>query len=162
MRLTASTAVSERPVRKDDLERWANDEAVPALARIRRAVNYRSVEREVVVETDGAGTYSRIWTSEELPTNCTVTVEADVCGVTILGHAAERAAYVLRAIFHSIAGTIAQGGATATLSSYETAAGIDVRFGIDATARTVYLEGRDNAGSAMKFVGVVTMNEAGQ
>lgn len=158
MRLAAQHPVTSREIKGDGMQRFVNDELLKVLRAVRSGVNALNPERHVA-RTDGQGTYVRIWQSDELPTNCMYSVVADVVGVTALGYAAERAHYRLVGSFQAIT-AVAQVGGTTTVHSYESAAGINARFGVDATARAVYLEVRDNGGdSVMQFTAVITQNE---
>lgn len=161
MRLAVQHPVTSRSIKTDEVDKFVNDELLKVLRPMRDAVNAIGPERHRV-STDGAGTYARIWESSELPTSAIYTVTADVMGLGARGHTAERAAYLLTAAF-SADGAVAQLGATTTVRSYESSAAIDARFGVDATARTVYVEVRDaGGGGVMDFTVVVTQTEGTQ
>ena len=154
---TVQRGVSEQPVGEKNLVDWVNQEASVLLRQIRTALNAR-VQATGSAATDGAGTYAKLWESEAMPTDGTWLLEARAVGVTTSG-AAQRAAYLLSAAVESTAGTCAQIGAT-TSTAYESAAACDARFRVDATARTVIFEARDNATSPMTYTGVVWVFEA--
>jgi hypothetical protein len=154
---TVQRGVSERPVDDKSVVDWANQEASVLLRQIRSALNAR-IQAAGSAATDGAGTYAALWVSEAMPTDGTWLIEARAVGVTTSG-TAQRAAYLLSAAFQSTAGVCAQVGATTT-TGYESAAGCDARLTLDAAARTVTLEARDNATSPMNYTGVVWVQEA--
>jgi hypothetical protein len=88
-----------------------------------------------------------------------MSVLANVAGVSTSG-AAQRASYGISATFESTTNTVAQVDADTVIWSDESAANINARFGVDTTARTAYLEARDDGTSPMRFTAVVQVNEA--
>lgn len=150
------TPVPERP---ETINRFINKEALPLLRALRDAANLEARER-VTVTTDGLGTYSRLWTSPEMPSNATWTIRASVAGTASAAGGVQHAGYLLGATFQSTAGTVTQTGSTSVLYSHESAAAIDTRFNVDSVLRTVYLESRDDAAGAMIFIAVVSTTEA--
>lgn len=159
MKLTAPVAISDRPVSKDRLEDWANDEVIPLLKQIRQALNAQLRERPTSVVTAGGGAYTRLWTSDAMPTNAAWWVAADISAVSTSG-AFQAAGYLLTGLFRSSAGVVAAVGVPGPVVQSESAVLIDARFGVDAGNRKVYLEGRDDAASPMRFVTLVRLLEA--
>jgi hypothetical protein len=158
---TVDQAVSDRPVSADILAliSWANREVVPFLKQARAGLNARAIFRATCA-TDGAGTYQRLWTSAALPSDATWTIEAVCAGTASTAGASKHAGYTLAATFASTAGTVSQVGTTTTIAAHESDAGINVRFGVNAADRYVYLEACDDATAAMSFVAVVYVAEA--
>lgn len=135
---------------------WANREIKPLLDQVRAFANARGVERQEGV-TDGLGTFLQVWVSDELPTDAAWTLTASVVGSSDAAGGAKKAGYVLAGLASSIAGTVTLTGQS-VLFSAETDAACDARFGV--TGRTVFLEVRDDAVSAMRFASVVDVTEA--
>lgn len=158
MRLTVSTAIPDQPIADGAIARWLNREGLPVLRQLRAFANFLFSDRKTAI-TAGGGAYTRIWTSGEMPTDGTWLIIANVTGVSVSG-AAQRAGYVLSSTFQSTSGTCAQVGAATTVASHESAAAIDARLAVDTTNRVVYLEARDDGTSPMRFVAVVSTNEA--
>jgi len=158
MKLSVPSALSERAITQDGLLSWINDEAVRVLRQVRQLANYFFTERKQV-NTAGDGAYTRIWTSSALPTDACWVLTADVAAVSTSG-AAQRAAYEIRATVESTSSAVAQVGSTTSVSAHESTASIDARFAVDGTLRVVYLEGRDDATSPMRFTAVIRVNEA--
>lgn len=158
MKLTVSYPVSDRSVEEKEIPTWVNQEARRVLQQGRAALNLTYRARGEA-ETAGTGAYTRIWTSPVLPTSGCWDLTARIAAVSISG-AAQRASYHLIRTYESTAGTCAAVGAASTAHSAESAAAIDARFGVDTTNRVVYVEGRDDGTSPMRFVAVVELNEA--
>lgn len=159
MRPTVQPTLPGSPV-PSDLEAIAafiNREALAVLRALREAVNYESTERKTAT-TAGAGAYVTVWTSPEMPTDSTWTCRASVAGTDATAGGSQHASYLLGATFQSVAGTVAQVGATSVLYSHESAAGIDARFTV--SGQTVLLEARDAGAAAMNFVAVVHTTES--
>lgn len=125
---------------------------------MRQFANYYSWERQAAT-SDGAGTFTAIWTSPAMPTNAVWGVEATVVGVNTSG-ATQGCFHRLAAAAQSAAGVVAIIGASTAEVTIESAAAIDTRFTVDATARTISLEARDDAVSPMRFTAVVQLTEA--
>lgn len=158
MRLTVLTALAEGAIKTSDagaLEAFVNRELRPWMGEARRGLNARGIERPVPVVSDGAGTYAVLWTSPELPSDCTWTVEADVAGVG----GAERAAYRMLQTVTSIGGLVAALGAPTLVHGVETAAACAARIQVDAVNRWVTVEARDDAATAMQWTAVVQTHE---
>lgn len=150
MRLTVEQAVSDRAVKKDDLETVVNKEILPLTRQARKGLNARGIERPDPVDSDGAGTYSTLWTSAALPNDCMQTIEAHVQGAG----ATVRARYTLTQAVTSIGGTVAAAGATG-YDDYESAAACDARITVDTVNRVVTVDARDAATEAMRWTCVV-------
>lgn len=158
MRPTVATAVADRPVATGEavaLEAFVNRELRPWMKESRRGLNARGIERPEPVVSDGAGTYAVLWTSPELPEDCTWTIEADVAGVG----GAERAAYRMLQTVTSIASTVAALGASTLVHGVETAAACAARIQVDAVNRVVTVEARDDGLTAMQWTAVVQTHE---
>jgi len=158
MKLTVPFPVSDRTVEEKGILPWINGETQKLLKQLRAALNYRGSERATAA-TAGAGAYVTVWTSDALPTDACWSIVAHVVAVSVSG-AAQRAGYVLSGTFESTAGVVAQVGTDTVISTHESAAAINARFGVDATARTIYVEARDDATSPMNVTVVVHVNEA--
>lgn len=155
MRPTAETPVSDLPVKKEDIEQWANREVALLLRQLRTGANAKGIERAGPVASDGAGTYVTVWTSPEMPTDATWTITADVLGTG----GAERAAYLVVTTMQSVAGTISPVGSTSYPHTAETSAACNARFAYDATLRTVIVEACDEGTTAMSWTAVVMTAE---
>lgn len=157
MKLAAAFPVSDRavPAEKEDIGYWVNKEAIPLSKQVRTAINTLGREKISAV-TSGTGAYVRIWESDAtfLPSNACWTILARVSGISISG-AAQRAGYGLAATFQSTSGAVAQVGTDSFLWANESVAAIDVRFGVDAPNRVVFIEARDDAVSPMRFTATV-------
>lgn len=95
-----------------------------------------------------------------MPTNGVWGVAASVVGVTTSG-AAQGAFYEVKIGVQSTAGVVAAISVGSFLSlAIESAAAINARFTVDAAARTVSLEARDDAVSPMRWTAVVQLSEA--
>jgi hypothetical protein len=146
--------VSDVPIKEGNLLSWVNNEAQRLLRQLRSGANSVLTERTECA-TLGAGAFVRLWESAALPTAAAWGVRTTVTGVSTSG-AAQRADYELAASFESTAGTVAQVGTTTTVHSAESTAAINARFG--ATARTIYVEVRDDATSPMHWVAHTRVN----
>lgn len=155
MRSTVEPGLPGSPVpeRIEHVGRFINRELLPVLRALRDAANYQGTQRSTAT-TDGTGVYARLWTSGELALDATVTVRASVVGTAAAAGGSQHAGYLLCATFQSTGGVVTQTGATSVLYAHESAAAIDARFGVDSTARTAYVEVRDDATAAMVFAGV--------
>lgn len=155
MKPTVSQGLTDRPVPEGQEREAMNTEVLPVLRATRDAANFRATFRTSTSTSDSLSAYKRAWESEQVPTTGIWKVEAHAVGLDTAGGGC---GYHKEAIFQHVAGVPAQVGATASLASQETAAAFDGRFGVDATANTVYFEVRDN-GVAATFVTVVHVLE---
>lgn len=156
MRLTASQALPQLPVTKEQLEGEYNKGTKPLLEQLRTAAN--AVGRERATGTsDGAGTWLVLWTSDTLPQDCIWDVEARVAGVATAS--SKRATYRLIQSVISVAGTIAAFGATTVIHTNENAAACDARITVDVANRVVTVDARDDAVTAMYWTTVVETTE---
>jgi hypothetical protein len=162
VRLAVSRGLPQSQVRTDDpqaLERFVNTELRPVLEQLRRATNALNPEpTSPSVVSDGAGTYSTLWTSAELPQEAVWQLEARVCGCG----ATERASYLIVTTIQSIAGVVSPLGATSIVHEAESAVACNARFSYDATLRTVIVEACDAATEAMTWTSVVQTFESVQ
>lgn len=155
MRLAVSQGISSLPPeteKPESLRHWVVKEARELLSQLRRSVNGLNAEPiNPAVVSDGAGTYSVLWTSGEMPQDAVWTVVADINGTS----ATVRASYQMRGVFASVAGTCSQLLPTAFDHIYESAAGCDCRFTVDTTNRVITVDARDDAVVAMTWTGTV-------
>ena len=160
MKLTVERALPERPVTAEvnALAAFVNVDGAKVWQQLRAAANMLS-RSSGTADTAGGGAYVTAWESDAMPTNATWRVTANVTGISISG-TAQQASYLVTGTFISVAGAVSQLGATTSLSSHESAAACDARFAVDATARTVAVEVRDDAASPMRWTVVVETNEA--
>ena len=155
MRLAVSQGVSQLapdPENKESLRAWLQKEARDLFLQLRRGMNALNPEPiSPPVVSDGAGTYSVLWTSGEMPQDAVWTVVADINGTS----ATVRASYQLRGAFASVAGVCSQIFPTAFDHLYESAAACDARFTVDTTNRVITVDARDDAVVAMTWTGTV-------
>lgn len=145
---TVTTPVSERQLAKpEELVPWANKEILPLLRESRGALNQVSAGA-FTLSTAGTGAFTTVWTSDAMPTNSTWHVRATVNGMSTAG-APQQAAYVREAYFANVAGVVAQVGATASISTFETAAACDVQFVV--SGQTALLQVRDDGVSTFAW-----------
>ncbi len=147
MKATVEQAVSDRPVKEDDLTFWANKEVIPLLKKLRDAVN-QIVAGAFTLTTAASGAFTNIWTSDPVPTDTTWGVRVRVVGHSTAG-AAQTADYGRVATFRNTAGTVAQVGATQSLWSIETAAAMDVR--VQVSGQTIQVDVRDDGVSTVAW-----------
>lgn len=149
MKLTVQPAVSDRPVKPDGVEPWANREVRPVLARLREAANFVGTERTDVTSL-GDGEALHLWESDEMPQDATWAIQARVA-VSGPSYGDQLA----RATAISVAGTVTIPVQTVVWS--EGAIG-DVAFGI--SERKIRLVGEDDGANPHRFVSVVEVVEA--
>lgn len=125
---------------------------------MRQALNSQLRDRAECT-TDGAGTYARLWTSEAMPSNAVWQLTVDAVAVSPSG-AFAGGAFLRWNAAQSNAGVVSLLAADTLLGTRRTNAAIEVRFGVDAVARVVYAEARDDGATALRFVGVVHLVEA--
>lgn len=161
MRPTIADGLPNSPVteKPEGVGRALNREILPVVRALREVANFRSKEKRSAT-TAGAGAFTRVWTSDVLPTDATWLVMAWVAGTSAVAGGTPFAGYLLAASFSSQAGVVSQIGATAVLVSQETDAAVDCRFAVDAVNRQVAVEARDNAVTAMSFTAVVEVTGA--
>lgn len=156
MKPSVTQGVSQRPLDAGQEREVLNNEVRPVLSAVRDVANQES-RFKTVTATDTLSTYKRLWESDQVPTSGTWLVEARVVGVDGAGDTA--VGYILRALFQINAAALAQVGATDVSFSRESVAPPDARFGIDATARTVYVEAIDDGAELMRYSAVVIVAE---
>lgn len=157
MRSTVAYPATTKPVDKDDVHTYVNEELHKVLPQLRRAANIQARESDTAT-TDGAGTFATVWVSPAMPTDATWGIVVDLAGITTSG-TAQQARYLFTGTFISVANAVSQLGATTTMATTESAAAIDFQFVVDAVGRTVAVQARDNAASPMKFTAVVQTTE---
>lgn len=155
MRLTAPTGVSDRAVTEETLLAVVNQEFRPLLRQMRAGVNARSIVRPPPVVSDGASSWTTLWTSDELQQDVVVTVEAHVQGIS----AADRCCYVLERAVDSMAGSLFE-NPMVILYDFAIDPTATARIVADLTARTVSVEARDAGVGSMQWTAVVYLNEA--
>jgi len=148
VKATIPTPVSERDVKDESAAvEYLNKEVRPLLRQMRGALNNTTDESHTLT-TAATGTFTAIWTSDALKTNSAMLVEGHVIGRASAG-AAQRVAYVVRALFYNAAGTVAQQGSTVAGYTEESSAGCDVRFRV--SGQTVILEVVDDSASTFQW-----------
>lgn len=149
MKLTVQPAVSDRPVKPDAVEPWANREVRPVLARLREAANFVGTERtDVTSEGDGASL--QLFESDEMPQDATWALQARVAVTgTTWGD------QLIRATAISVAGAV-----TIPVQAVVWSEGAipDVAFSV--STRKIRLTGVDDGINAHRFVSVVEVVEA--
>lgn len=155
LRVAVSQGISQLDVQTKDaaqLQHAVNKEIRPALREARKSLNALNAERiDPAVSSDGAGTFTTIWTSGEMPQDGVWVVHATVVGIG----ATQRAAYQMSRAVYSTAGVCSSLTAAAMHLQGETAVGCDARFVLDTTNRVVTVEARDDAAEAMSWTGTV-------
>jgi hypothetical protein len=158
VRLAVSQGISSLPPeteKPESLRHWVVKEARELLSQLRRSVNGLNAEPiNPAVVSDGAGTYSVLWTSGEMPQNAVWTIVADISGDSNV--LLKAASYQMRGVFGSVTGTVSQLMPTAYDHIYETAAACDVRFTVDTANRVITVEACDDGvGLEMFWTGTV-------
>lgn len=153
MKASVLQGLSDRPIEEGQERDALNNEVRVVLKATRDVVNQESRFKATTTSEGSLGAYKRLWESDQAPTTGTWLLEARVVGYDAAGNAV---GYVLRALFQITAAAVAQVGATDSLAR-ETTAAPDARFGIDATARTVYVEAIDDGTHLMAWVAVVVL-----
>ena len=154
MKTTVGRALSERLVSsQDEVLTYLNRELIP-LARDMRTVHNLEAVQQFTGATTATGTFQTLWTSDPMPTNSTWHVMVK-CSARSISGAAQQCAYVREAYFANVAGVVAQVGATASLSTFETAAAADVQFLV--SGQTVLFQFQDDGVSAFAWKATVTL-----
>lgn len=154
MKSTVTRALSERQVKdKDDVVPFLNKELIPLAREFRGALN-QVVARVVTLTTAATATFTTIWTSDAMPTTSAWHVKVVCTAITSAG-VAQRCAYVREGYFSNTAGVVAQVGATASISTFESAAAADVQFAV--SGQTVLFQVKDNGASTFEWKARVTV-----
>lgn len=126
MKNTISRALSQRPVKDEKAAvDFLNKELVPVVREMLDVHNVRSAV-DVDLVTAGTGAFTAIWTSDPMPSGAAWHLAA-----TALGRgASESAVYAREAFFINNGSGPAQVGVTRDVSTFETAAGADIRFAV--------------------------------
>lgn len=152
MKTTVPAAVSSRPVKKDDVEFWANKEVVPLLSQARTALNAEYVA-PFSVQTDGDGNYVTAWTSDPMPTDSTWLIEARLV-------ANGPAGIIARQVFFRGSGNAAAFGPMATDFSSVYDPSVTAQF--IASGQSVALQVKDDGITAALFSGLVRVLSTGE
>jgi hypothetical protein len=153
---TVIRGLSQRPVSTRSLTFWVNRECLPVLSQCREALNYKGMA-QALATTDGAGTWTTLWISDQMPTDAVWLVE-----VTAVGRGSTaRAVYTMVASCESTSAVVSDLGYT-IISAHESSGDEDcsIRSSVDVSGRTISIEVRDEATEAMDFVGVISVTEA--
>lgn len=154
MKTTVGRALSERLVGdNDEVVTFLNRELIP-LARDMRTVHNLETVQQFMGSSAGTGVFTTLWTSDPMPTDSAwhVTVK---CSARSTSGAAQQCAYVREAYFANVAGAVAQVGATASISTFETAAAADVQFLV--SGQTVLFQVKDDGASVFAWKATVTL-----
>lgn len=154
MKSTVTRALSERLVKdQGDVVPFLNRELFPLAREFRAALN-QVVTQVFTLATAASAAFTTIWTSDSLPTNSSWHVAVTCTAITTAG-VAQHCAYVREAYFANTAGTVAQVGATAALSTFESAAAADVQFVV--SGQTVLFQVKDDGASTFAWKARVTI-----
>lgn len=149
MRATIARAISDRPVKKGDEDRFLNEELVSVVRKQRDVLNYETHEKNTLTSA-GTGAYEEIFRSSELPTSASLVAEARVGCSNADGSIA--GAIVVRRAFNSAALAVTALGVDAgdawTTTSHVL---IDARWNVDAVNRQLYLTVCDGAYAALSW-----------
>jgi hypothetical protein len=152
--LTVKNGVSRRVVGKNDPLPWINKEALPVMSQMRTALNYRTTQK-FYIDTLGDNTWTPVWESGcQLPYDGIWLAEAYVVGQGVT----QRCSFVVHGTASSTTGVATLAGYT-IVSNYELDSACDVRFSVDASARTMLLEVLDNGVEEMRFTAVISVLE---
>jgi hypothetical protein len=155
VRLAVSQGISSLPPeteKPESLRHWVVKEARELLSQLRRSVNGLNAEPiNPPVVSDGAGTYSVLWTSGEMPQEAVWEIRAHIVGASTT----IQASYSLVCVVQSAAGVCSKVMPEAFDHAHESAVACDARVTVDATNRVVTIEARDDAAVAMTWTGTV-------
>lgn len=149
------TPTLSRPLRKigvktEQFQPWVELELLPALREVQQALNYTAVSK-ATIPTDGTGTVTTIWSSQDIANGTAVMIDASVVAVAT----AARSAFKVAALFRNT-GLVAQEGATATIYAQDVS-GIAVTFAV--VASHVELRVNDTGVGAFNWVAVISALE---
>lgn len=153
MKATVQRALSERQVGEPDVVPFLNKEIVPLLRDIRTAHNLETVQ-QFTLSTAHTAAFTTIWTSDPMPTNSTWHVRVKCTAITTAG-TAQQCAYVREGYFANVAGVVSQVGATASISTFESAAAADVQFAV--SGQTILFQVKDDGASTFAWKATVTL-----
>lgn len=152
MKTTVGRALSERQLGKEPQEvvDFMNRELIPLARDMRTAHNLEAVQ-QFTLSTAATGAFATIWTSDPMPTDSTWHVVVKCQGRS----PTQACAYVREAYFANVAGVVAQVGATASISTFETAAAADVQFLV--SGQTVLFQCKDDAATTFQWKATITV-----
>lgn len=146
---TVNHPVSDREIAKtEDVQAWANKEAIPVLRELRSFANQEQVQGSNTL-TPGDGQWQNLWVSDPVPTGVAMRVIADVIGVS----SADWVCYRRVAFFRNVDGSVAQVGPTEPLWSLESSGGPDVRLQV--VGQTVTLDVQDDGANSFEWHAMV-------
>lgn len=123
MNPTIQRQVRNRPVTKDDLTTWANQELLPFLQQTKRVLDQVYVTA-ASFPTAGTGAFTTVWTSPDLAVGFDWFIEATIMAHGTAGTA--RSTWIIQGLFYNN-GTVTQEGVT--FAAYtQSAAAFNVRF----------------------------------
>lgn len=151
MKNTVTRALSDRPVKDEQAAvDFLNKELVPVVKEMRDVLNVRS-STDVDMVTNGTGAYTTIWTSDVMPSGAAWHIHA-----TALGRGStDSAVYAREAFFVNNGSGPSQVGATLAVSTFETAAGADIRFVI--SSNQVQLQVQDDGTQPYLWIASVSI-----
>ncbi len=157
MRGMVRRAVSDREVAREpeEVAGWINKEAIPLLREMRDVHGLEPVVG-AAVSSAGDGVFTNIWTSDPVPTDSVVQVEARIIGRATSG-APQAVSYVRRATFVNEAGVLAQLGTTVAEYSDESDSGFDVRLQISGSGTALTLDVQDDGVSPTYWTAKLSM-----
>lgn len=151
MKTTVGRALSERLLGDaDEVVTYLNRELIPLARDMRVAHNLEAVQ-QFTLTTAATGAFATIWTSDPMPTDSTWHVVAKCTGRS----ASRNCAYVREAYFANIAGSVVQIGATASISTFESAVAADVQFLV--SGQTVLFQVKDDTSGTFLWKATITV-----
>lgn len=146
MRPTVEQQIRSRSVEKDDLLNFVNRELLLWARQTRQATNYIN-RQQASYTTPGDGTFTTIWTSQDVASGTAVRMEARV----VARGATDRSAFIADALFYNN-GTVTQEGATAAVY-VQNAALTGIRFII--VSNHVELQVADAGTESVQWIAVI-------
>lgn len=145
MNSTIQTPVSERAPTEESLTIWSQREVIPFMLNVRKSLNYEYMTA-VTYQSANLG-YETAWTSDDIPTDRSWNLKADIVATSTSG-AAQSAAFYMMALFQNASGTVAQIGTTIAHNNLSSVS-IDARLAVLGNA--VIVQVKDDGVSPMTW-----------